>query len=172
MNTSLKFKHIGTNALKILSHIIFNQNFLRYVKYLDDNPLDSAKPDIEDMLTETGDLVLSPFDNRVLTESKIKMFYYPLRGNMKNKSVSPDVYEFDIVCPLQYWIINRTGVGLGDSRPFLMAYEIAKQIDNKNVAGIGTVEITDWRVGKVNDNYAVLSLFIEVNNANVTIGSD
>jgi len=169
MSLSLKFKHMGKNIVKILIPIISNQNFLRYVYYLTDEPLlhqtyDTQgnlinQPDIQDNPIGTS-LLLTPFDPTVLTNSVVKVFIYPLRGNLSDP-ISNDVYEIIILCDISHYILN----GSGELRLFMIAYEICQSIDNQYIAGAGSsVKITDWRMFKVNDTYAGLSVWANVSN--------
>jgi hypothetical protein len=57
MLASLKLSKIEENLTKMLGLILGNQNLLRYVKYLDDDPLNKSKADvIEDLID--GEMML------------------------------------------------------------------------------------------------------------------
>lgn len=171
MSISLKFKHIGTNTVKMLMPIVNNQNFLRYLTYLTDDPLalktydrngqSVNQPDITTI--PIGDTVkLTPFDPNIITESKIIVFFYPLKGDLSN-IVGTDIYELVIACPLQYFILQ----GSGEFRPFMMAYEIAKMLDSQSeIAGVAKIEIKNWQIFKASDSNVGLSLLIHVKNGN------
>jgi len=170
MSISLKFKHIGSNTVKMLMPIISNQNFLRYLTYLSDDPLAQQtydrngqlvnQPDIQDIPINSS-ILLTPFDPTIITDLQIKVFFYPYSGNLSN-FIGTDVYEFIITCPIQFFILQ----GSGEYRNFLMAYEVAKMIDSKyEVVGVSKIEITNWKIFKASDTSVGLSFLINVNNS-------
>ncbi len=171
MSISLKFKHIGTNTVKMLTPIITNQNLLRYLTYLTDEPLAQqaynqsnqlvSQPDITNI--PIGDtVILTPFSPDIIDEEKIIMFFYPLRGDSSN-FVGTDIYEIVLTCPLRFFILQ----GSGEFRLFMMAYEIAKMLDSQpEIAGCGNIEIKNWQIFKVSDNNVGLSLLVHVKNGN------
>lgn len=153
----------------MLMPIVMNQNFLRYLTYLSDDPLAQQtydrqgnlvnQPDITDI--PIGDsVILTPFDSTIITDSRIRVFFSPFRGNL-SKALSDDIYELDIICPLTYFILQ----GSGEFRPFLIAYEVAQMLDNQyNIAGVSKIEVTDWRIFKASNTHVGLSLLINVTN--------
>lgn len=165
---SLKFKQIESNLSNILTTIVVNQNLLRYVIYLSesigDNPLDTNKTDIilDDSIMSNS-FLLTPTDPSIMTNEVVKIFINPLSGNLKPRPLGKDVYVIDIVVPLRYWTLK----GLGLLRPFRIAHEISTKIDGLNIAGFGQVEITDYKVSRINDKFSCLTLFVEVKSATI-----
>jgi hypothetical protein len=170
MNASLKFKFIGQNTFKLLQPIVKNQNILRYIKYLDkDDPLDKKLPDIDmrtDLITD-GTIILTPFDKNVLAKEKIKIFFNPIDvdfGDGKN-ILNTTYYTIDIIMPTSKWKLSN-----GEFRAYMIAHEIAKEIDNKNIAGIGKVNIVGRAIqGKVTDTFSGLNFKIAVDSANKSV---
>lgn len=162
--TSLKFKFIEDNLNKMLILMVNNQTIKRYIKYLDQYPLDPSLPDIADNLINKN-IMLTPYDPTVLTDMQVKVFFTPYKGNLKNIPLGNDIYLIDIIVPIKYWLIT----GKGEIRVFRIAEEIAKMFDNQSVAGVGRVYLTDYSVYKVNDSYAGLNLLINVINSNVGV---
>lgn len=170
MNASLKFKFIGQNTFKLLQPIVKNQNILRYIKYLDkDDPLDKKLPDIDmrtDLITD-GTIILTPFDKNVLAKEKIKIFFTPIDidfGNGKDV-LNTTYYMIDIMVPTSKWRLSN-----GEFRAYMIAYEIAQIIDNKNIAGLGKVNIVDRAIqGKVTDTFSGLNFKIAVDSANKSV---
>lgn len=170
MNASLKFKFIGQNTFKLLQPIVKNQNILRYIKYLDkDDPLDKKLPDIDmrtDLITD-GTIILTPFDKNVLAKEKIKIFFTPIDidfGNGKDV-LNTTYYMIDIMVPTSKWRLSN-----GEFRAYMIAYEIAQTIDNKNIAGLGKVNIVDRAIqGKVTDTFSGLNFKIAVDSANKSV---
>lgn len=164
MNASLKFKFIEQNLMKILMLVVTNQKILRYIKYLNDNPLDESLPDIEDTLINSH-IILSPFDKEVVTVSEVKLFFYPTRSDLKSKPLGKHIYMFDIICPINYYIIPN----MGQFRTIRIADEIAKMIDGQTIAGIGEVTIPNAYLSRLSNdsNYIIYSLPVEVNTATI-----
>lgn len=162
---SLKFNFIGKNTMKIAKELSKNQNFLRYLKYLDDTPLDIEKPNISptkiiyNPKNKDGVIYLTKYNTRVLNDMQITLFINPLenRGSY-NSAVGKNGYAIDIIIPHTYWVLH----GRGELRPFLIAHEISKSIDQQRITGIGETIIYNWKSYPIDDIYAGLTLFIEV----------
>lgn len=161
MNRTTQFSYIAQNASKMLEEILLNQVILRYAKYLIDNPLDESLPDISVDLMEAQDFLPHPIDYSSLLDEQVKLAFYPSKSKYTKESVLDiDVYQFDAIVPYKYWSVH----GRSNYRVFRIAFEIAKLIDKKVIPGIGKVQITEWKMEKVNQQYGILSLLIEVTN--------
>ena len=159
MKKSFKFKHIENNLLKLLALILTNQNMLKYIYYLDDDPL--GQPNVSVNLLDTNNIILTLFDEKILTEQQIKVFLNPLQGNLEYLPLSDLTYTLDIVIPNNKWILH----GLGQLRAYRISDEFAQMVDGQMVAGIGETEITRFRTYKVGDGYSGLSLWIKINSS-------
>lgn len=169
MSASLKFKHINENGIKMLNPLISNETFLRYIKCLSDDPLNEVitpselYSNIINTRSKDGNIVLGEFDETVLVESKIKIFFHPFEPDRFTEALYSDVYIFDILIPNEYTILEGKGVW----RAYAIAYEVSKIIDNQSIAGLGKCEIIRYRQSKANNNYTGLRLLIKVYNASV-----
>lgn len=165
MNTSMKFKFIEENLMKILTLILTNQNILRYVKYMQNNPLDPRLPNIEEFSLLNSNIIPAPFDENTLSETEVKLFLYPYSGKLNSRPLGTHTYELDIVCPIKHWILE----GLGQFRTVRIADEIAKMIDQQLGIGIGELKIPEYRAGRVasNNSYALFTLWLEVDTATI-----
>lgn len=162
MEKSFKFKHIENNLMKLLALIVGNQNILKYIYYIDsNNPI--SQPDVTQDLIENGNIILTPFNSEVLSKEKICMFINVHEGNLKYQPLSDIVILIDVIIPIKKWLLN----GLGQIRVFRIADEIAQLIDQKNVAGIGQVEINNFRTYKVDNTYGGLTLWIKINSSSM-----
>lgn len=160
METSCKFKHIENNYSTLLGLILENQNVLKYLYYLNNDPL--SQPDVEVNLIETGNIVLTMFDGEITTEEKIKMFFYPATGNLNSYPISNIVFEVDLVMPISKWLLY----GQGLIRPFRIMDEISQVIDQQKVAGISEAKITNFRCSRVErTDYGCLSALIEIKSS-------
>ena len=165
---SSKFKFISENTIKIVNEMLSNQNLVKYIHYLDrEHPLNSDRPDVSAREVRDKNFVFTHFNEDILVETQILVFVNPNRGRFpSNRVVAGDIYRMDIIIPNRYWMIGDTL----ELRAFSIAHEIALEIDNKNIAGVGSVIITDWDSYKVNDKYSGLTLLIEVSNVAVKSG--
>ena len=159
MEKSFKFKHIENNLLKLLALIVNHQPILKYIYYLDDDPL--SQPDVTVNLLESGHIVLTPFDQSILDQQMVKIFLNPLEGNLDTQPLSNITFILDIVVPINKWLLH----GLGQIRAFRIADEFAQLIDGQMVAGIGECEITRFRLFKVSNDYSGLTLWVRVNSS-------
>ncbi len=161
MSYTTKFSHVGQNASRILAELLSDQTILRYTMYLIDDPLDQSLPDIHGDLMDSEDLLPHPVDYSTLIEEQVKLAFYPSKSKYSSESViGSDVYELDIIVPYKYWTVN----GKSNYRAFRIAFEIAKLIDKRQITGIGKIQITEWKLEKINQQYGILSLLIEVKN--------
>lgn len=158
---SFKFKHIENNLVKLLSLLLSSQNIARYIIYLNDDPLNLLLPDVTVDLMENGNISLTLFDEKVLTDNKVKIFLNPYNGSLKTMPLSDIVFVMDIIMQNTYWVLS----GMGQLRPYRISDEFAQLVDGQKVAGIGEVNITNFKAYKVNDTYSGLSLFIEINSS-------
>ena len=159
MERSCKFKHIENNLIKLLEVLLSNENLKKYIYHLSDDPLN--QPTVEADLLETNNIILNLFDSEILDEQRVTLFINPYEGDLRSQPLSDLTFTIDIVVPYSKWLLN----GLGQIRVFRIADEIAKDIDQKNVMGIGEYEITRFRTYKVNNNYSGMTLWIKVNSS-------
>lgn len=164
MNVSLKFQHIENNLVKLFTLLYENKNISKYVYYLVDNPL--SMPDVTVDLLENGNYLLTVFDDKILQEEKVRIFLNPYSGDLRNIPIGEITYVMDIIVPNTKWILH----GLGQIRAFRIADEFSKMVDGQYVAGLGQVNITNFRMYKVNDSYSGVSLFIKVNTSTLKGG--
>ena len=130
-----------------------------YIYHLVDDPL--SESDVTEDLMGNGNIILTLFDETVLTNSQIKVFLNPFNGSLKSMPLSDIVFTLDIIVPNLYWKLN----GMGQIRPYRIADEFTQLVDGQKVAGMGEVNITNFKAYKVNATYSGLTLFIEVNSS-------
>lgn len=160
MEKSCKFKHIENNLIKLLEVLLSNENLKKYIFYLIDDPLSQPTVDVD--LLETNNIILNLFDSNILDERRVTLFINPLEGDLRSQPLSDLTFTIDIVIPYKKWIMGEFG---GQLRVFRIADEIAKEIDQKNVMGIGYTEIVRFRLFKVNSDYSGMTLWIKVNSS-------
>lgn len=164
---SLKLAKIEDNLLKLYDILIGSQPIRRYSTYLDNDPLSVNKADIDsDEFIDSDTVILTPFDERVMTSEIAKIFLNPMRGSLKKKPLSDIKFVLDIVIPTDKWRIKESGLRM---RAFRILDEYSKLIDGKNIAGIGPVEITEFEVVSVG-SHTVLKALIIVNSSTLKSG--
>jgi len=163
---SLKFKHMSKNTIKLLFTLLSNQSLLRYVHYLGDyNPLDSNLSDVDASEVKSNNFVLTKFNEKILNETKISIFFNPHRGHFNKSTTAKHIYELVVVIPYKYWVIED----ISELRAFSIADEIAKTIDQENIVGIGDVSIVDYDTFKLNNEFSGLAMYIETINATIKV---
>ena len=145
--------------MKLLSLLLESKNISKYIYHLVDDPL--SESDVTEDLMGNGNIILTLFDETVLTNSQVKVFLNPFNGSLKSMPTSDIVFTLDIIVPNLYWKLN----GMGQIRPYRIADEFAQLVDGQKVAGMGEVNITNFKAYKVNTTYSGLTLFIEVNSS-------
>ena len=145
--------------MKLLSLLLESKNISKYIYHLVDDPL--SESDVTEDLMGNGNIILTLFDETVLTNSQVKVFLNPFNGSLKSMPTSDIVFTLDIIVPNLYWKLN----GMGQIRPYRIADEFAQLVDGQKVAGMGEVNITNFKAYKVNATYSGLTLFIEVNSS-------
>ena len=138
--------------------MLSSQNILKYIYHLVDDPL--SESDVTEDLMVNGNIILTLFDETVLTNSQVKVFLNPFNGSLKSMPLSDIVFTLDIIVPNIYWKLN----GMGQIRPYRIADEFAQLVDGKKI-GIGEANVTNFKAYKVNATYSGLTLFIEVNSS-------
>jgi len=152
---SLKFEHIENNLVKLYTLLSNNNNIAKYICYLVDDPL--SMPDVSIDLKVNGNYILTLLNDKVLTEEKVRIFLNPIIGDLKYKPLGDIIFEIDIVVPNRCWILN----GLGKLRAYRIMDEFAKMVDGQVVAGLGEVNITNFKAFSIlNTDYSCLSALI------------
>lgn len=168
---SFKFRYISKHALTLAEKIYSNQNILRYLSYLTDDPLSQetlnrkgelvVQPDITVLFEDSG-ISLEAYDKNIITEDRCYIFLTPAKGHLKAETNAGKItYIVDIITPYKFKILK----GTNEYRDALIADEISRMIDGHRVTGFGDVEITDFATGKLQDGkYNYFTLYIEVGN--------
>lgn len=174
---STKFSYIGEHIQKLLSPILKDVNFLRYIYYLnpynspleeyyyDENGNKILQPNITKTwkeLIEDKTIVLTLFNQTVLKQEKITIFFSYLNARYNDGgAISGDViYEMNIVVPYSSIMIPNTH----EQRQHKIADIVCSYIDNQPIAGVGNVYCISAGSYKENDNYEGIFLRFKVND--------
>ena len=174
---SNKYSFINDNISDLLLPIVTNQNILRYIHYLDNDPLNSSKPNINNpyviddgVHTSEAHIFLDFFNETIVTEQKIYMFFTPIKPKRtftEISTINSYLFSLSIVIPSTYWSLR----GQGKLRAYAIADEISQMIDGKRITGIGEVIIESDGAGKLDNGYRILELVIKVDNSVFNYGS-
>lgn len=166
-DTSLKLKYTSENTSKLANTILENQNLLRYIHYLDNkiHPLDKNNKDVNWFVVRNNNFVFTHFNEEILTETKIILFFNPVISDFRNPTISKDVYSLSVVIPNMYWIIGNNSQF--ELRGWKIMREIVKILDQKNIVGVGDVKVTNIKAGVYNNNYSIISCTIETENPSI-----
>lgn len=164
MTTSYKFRNIEEYLLTIYELIINNQNLLKYMYYLDNDPLSHANISQSVINNNIKDhILLTLFDINILTDEKVQLFLNPYKGNLRDRPSSDLLYRLDIVVPTDKWRLK----GLGQLRAYRIADEFSQMVDGQAIAGVGNVVIFDFDAFKLSDKFSCLSLKFEVKSLSI-----
>lgn len=137
-STQRRFEVMGEDIHKIVQKLQSNQKLLKLLKFTDKNPLDHedlSQDEIDEMMNVN--LLITP---KIPDENQEKDCYIVvLLDNYEVDTVNPDfktvVIRFDVVCPLDRWIINSSSL-----RPYLILNELDKMFNEQKLAGIGNLK--------------------------------
>ena len=158
MEYSYKFRNIENNLVKLLEVFLANENLKKYIYYLTDNPLSEATV-TENLLAKH--IVLTPFDEEILSTDRVTVFVNPIEGDYTRHPLSTIIFLIDVVIPHNKWLLP----GTGKIRAFRIADEIAKDIDQKKVAGIGDVIVGKHKLYKLNKEFSGITLPVTVRSS-------
>ena len=136
--TQRRFEVMGDNIFLICNKLLKNQKILKLLKYSDSDPL--THPDLteeeSDELLHKNILITPkiPDDNKD-KESYIVVLLDTFSLDDSNQDFKVIQIRFDIVCPLDEWVINSKSL-----RPYLIMSEIDKEFNEKALKGIGNLE--------------------------------
>lgn len=166
MEVSFKLENVENHLLGLLIPINDSQEIKRYIKYLSNEPLElnSQQPNIDYSLIGEH-IILTPFSNEIITETKVMLFINPIDIDLDNPNTSIEMFQIDIIVPITHWILS----GTGKIRPIRIASEISKLIDKQKIAGIGEVKLTKAKTWKINDKYSAFTIWIRVKGSNMKV---
>lgn len=135
--TQRRFEVMGEDIFKIVNKIQTNQKLLKLLKFTDSDPLkhkDLSQDEIDEMLHKN--LLIIP---KLPDEDQDKNCYIVvILDKYVVDPVNPDfksvVIRFDVICPLDKWVINSSTL-----RPYLILNELDKMFNEQKLAGIGNL---------------------------------
>lgn len=161
--TSMRYKSISDDTNILVDALLNNQDFLKWIAYLEPNP--SSMPYVPPKHILKNRLVLTKFNESILIENEVKVFLYYLKSIPNRNSLLIDnIYEVHIVLPNDYSFIYEYRL----NRLTEIARRIAISLDQQRLTGIGEVKINaNDETYKINETYVGMTLFITVINGSI-----
>ena len=151
MAMSNKFKNATKHLFDIIMIMIDDKGIYDYLVYGKDKGKN---------IDLFNNYVIPNFPNidKLPDDYKTRIYVNPDTGRdyRGDKATMQEIYKVDILVP-DSEVLTRDG----ELRAFGIAYEMAKNIDNKNITGIGKSEIFDYKYYKLGDNHVALTFFIQ-----------
>lgn len=153
-STQDRFQTLGKNLIIIANLILNNQNLCKLLVVTNNEPLSAATivdtdslmnknirvfPKIPDEQTEKGSFITILMDEIVV--------------NPQNEKVTIVNLKFDILCPINEWLVNEESL-----RPFLIMSELGSMFNELQLKGIGKMRFLGSEMIVMSDYYAGYSM--------------
>lgn len=160
--TTDRFKNISDDMNKIVDELLKNKNLLKWITYIDDDPM--LKPDVPPNTVLGKNIILTRMNETVLKELYIKVFITPITGSDHRLGILTDtVFEIAIAVPTQHSYSYATR----KHRASEIASEVASSLDDKHITGLGEVKVSsDFHNFKVNEKFGAMALRVSTTNTN------
>jgi len=159
-NTINALTHLDTIQNKMAAYICQIQNVLRYIYYLDNEPLDINKEDVKEKTIEEQ-IHTIPFNPDLLTENKVQLFIHIYDGSLEKVPLAQYNFNIDIIVPTKYWKMNNNT----KTRGIQIAYEVLKEIEQKNF-GLGKNKGKRFRIATIDNKFIIFHLAVFVDSSN------
>lgn len=161
-----RFKNISNDLNKIVDEMLANQNLLKWITYISDDPLDNLYVPPKTVLKKN--IVLTGMNETILNDLYIKLFIYPTTGFDHRVGILTDtVFEIAIAVPTQHDYSYATR----KHRASEIASEIAASLDGKHIAGLGEIQVrSDFHNFKVNEKFMAMAIQVVTTNTRMKKG--
>lgn len=158
--TTDRFKNISDDMNKIVDELLKNIDLLKWIVYIDDDPL--LKPNVPPNKVLGRNIILTRMNETVLKELYIKVFITPITGSDHRLGILTDtVFEIAIAVPTQHSYSYATR----KHRASEIASEIANSLDGKHIAGLGELKVSStFHNFKVNEKFGAMALQVSTTN--------
>ncbi len=161
---STKFKFVSTTMNQMMNQILRNRAVRRYITYLGKkHPLDDTVPDVSPVKVSEENVYFKIYTEEVLSDTKVTLFLNPIEQDFKHTTLGLEFYQLDIVVPESAWEI-KNGMNR-EIRAYSILHEIAREIDQQKISGIGEVTIENSFMQSMTKGYAIVSTIIVVNGS-------
>lgn len=161
--TTDRFKNISEDMNKIVDMLLKNKKLLKWVTYIDDNPLERS--DVPPSTVLGRNIILTRMNETVLKELYIKLFITPISGSDHRVGILADtVFEIAIAVPTQH----SYSYPIRKHRASEIASEIANSLDGKHITGLGEVKVSsNFHNFKVNEKFGAMAVQVLTTNTNI-----
>ena len=154
MSDQRKFNVVGKNLILLTNMILSNQTICKLLYYSNVSPL--SQPDLEEPeILMNKNIRLIP--KVPIFEEEKGSFIVVLMDSFvvdpTNSEVKMVDFRFDIICPMDEWIINEESL-----RPFLIMSELQTIFDGIKINGIGKLRFLGCERMVVSENHAGYSM--------------
>lgn len=136
--TQRRFEIMGEDIFNIINRITKDQTLLKLIKYTDNDPLkhpDLTQEEIDEMLHKN--ILITP--KIPDDDTDLNNYLVILLDNYTVDPVNIDFkvveIRFDVVCPMDRWIINEKTL-----RPYLIMNRLDKNFNEQKLSGIGNLK--------------------------------
>lgn len=135
--TQRRFAVMGDNTFQIANAIMQNQRVCRLLKYQTKDPFTEDLPNVDgaDLIHKQILIVPKIFDDSTEKMSYLTVIFNSFIVNAINPEFKLTSVRFDIACPYEEWVLNNHSL-----RPYLLMQEIDTMFNEKQLAGIGTLQ--------------------------------
>ena len=136
--TQRRFEIMGEDIFNIINRITKDQTLLKLIKYTDNDPLkhpDLTQEEIDEMLHKN--ILITP--KIPDDDTDLNNYLVIILDNYTVDPVNIDFkiveIRFDVVCPMDRWIINEKTL-----RPYLIMNRLDKNFNEQKLSGIGNLK--------------------------------
>jgi hypothetical protein len=140
---------LGINLMKMAETLLNNSRLCRLLKYTDKNPLSEEShplsPSRNEILHKNIKVIPLVNEEENNTESTVVLIFTEgeIENNKEFKKLSFDVMVY---VPLGEWVLNDINL-----RPFLIMSEIEKNLKNKRIESLGTIDYLGFSLHLITD---------------------
>lgn len=134
-STQDNFQVVGENLITISNMLLSNKNVTKLLYYTSKTPLsgiDLTELELDSMMNKNIRLVPKVPDENSEKGSFIIILLDNYTVDSQNESSLIVNLRFDVVCPMDEWLINEKSL-----RPFLILSEVKAMFDGFKIKGIG-----------------------------------
>lgn len=151
-STQDNFQVVGENLITISNMLLSNKNITKLLYYTSKTPLseiDLTELELDSMMNKNIRLVPKVPDEKTEKGSFIIVLLDNYTVDSQNESSLVMNLRFDIVCPMDEWLINEKSL-----RPFLIVSEIKSIFNGFKIKGIGKLRFNGIQRIVMSDIYA------------------
>jgi len=130
------FQIIGKNLVTITNRMLNNQNLCKLLYYSTKQPLSEVNISNTDILLDTHIRLYPKLPALDTKGSIINVIFDGFETNQSNENTVIATIRFDIICPVDEWIIDESSL-----RPFLIMSELSSMFNGYNIGGIGKLRL-------------------------------